>query len=263
MKFHASLGRAVGRSGTEILNGRFEMNDTTMARFEPKTLARMAGLFYVLLVIAGGFAHVFIRGKVYIADNPAETARLVAENAGLVRAGVLIDLVGALAFLMVGLTLHQLLKHVNQFVARVMVTLVAIAVAMTCLNLIFQYGGVLLATKDAYTGGVGAGELDTSILFMFDLQFYGYVLVQAFTGPWLMPFAWLAVRSGLFPRALGGLLAIGGVSYLTDLIVQILDPALAEKASEAILAPAIVAEVSAIGYLLVKGASHMERRQLG
>ncbi len=226
--------------------------DSGGLRMEPKALARMAGLFYVLLVIAGGFAHVFVRGKVYVPDDPAETARLVTQHANLVRAGVLIDLIGALAFLMVGLTLFQLLQHVNRFVARLMVTLVAIAVAMTSLNLVFQYGGVLLATKDAYASG-SADELSTSILFMLDLQFYGYVLVQAFTGPWLIPLGWLAARSGMFPRVLGGLLMVGGLSYVSDLIVQILNPSLAERASELILAPAVIAEVSLIGFLLIRG----------
>lgn len=227
-------------------------------RWEPKALARAAGLFYVLLAAAGGFAHIYIRGKVYVPDDPAETARLVAEHAGLVRAGVLIDLVGALAFLMVGLTLYELLRHTHQFVARLMVALVTIAVGMTCLNLAFQYGGVLLATKDTYVAGVASGELDTAILFMFDLQFYGYVLVQAFTGPWLIPLGWLAARSGLFPRALGGLLAVGGLSYVADLVVQILNPELASRVSEMVLAPAVIAEVSFIAFLLIKGVRSPE-----
>ena len=40
----------------------------------PKRLARFAGLLYLTVAVFGTFAHVFVRGKVYVPGDAAATA---------------------------------------------------------------------------------------------------------------------------------------------------------------------------------------------
>ncbi len=54
----------------------------------PKQLARIAGVFYLLVGIFGGFAEGFVDPKLHAAGNAAATAANVAANAELVRMGV-------------------------------------------------------------------------------------------------------------------------------------------------------------------------------
>ena len=95
----------------------------------PKRLARIAGGLYLLVGIFGGFAEGFVEPKMYVAGNAAATAGNVVANAGLVRMGVVADLLDGTFFVFPALALYLLLKHVHKSAARAMLVLVALAAA--------------------------------------------------------------------------------------------------------------------------------------
>ena len=64
---------------------------------------------------------------------------------------------------------------------------------------------------------------------------------------------YLAYKSALFPRALGVVLVIGGVSYLVDLVVAFLLPDLSRQIHGFLAIPPAVAEIGMVGYLLWMG----------
>ena len=79
----------------------------------PKRLARIAGVLYLLVGITGGFAEGFVEPKVYVAGDAAATAAAVVANAGLVRLGVVSDLLDQTFFVFLALSLYVLLQHVQ------------------------------------------------------------------------------------------------------------------------------------------------------
>src|SRR5712691_4903623 len=131
------------------------MTQTKTTTTSPKRLARIAGVLYLLVGIFGGFAEGFVEPKMYVAGNAAATAGNVVANAGLVRIGVVSDLVDQTFFVFLALTLYILLKHVHQSVARAMVILVVIAATITCLNTVFEFEGLRVATGAVNLGTIG------------------------------------------------------------------------------------------------------------
>ncbi|RYV50621.1 DUF4386 domain-containing protein [Pengzhenrongella frigida] len=218
----------------------------------PQRLARTAGAYYLVVAVLGAFAHL-VRGQVFVPDDAAVTAANVVANATLVRLSFVADLVQATFFLLVVLTLYRLLQHVNKDLARAMVALVMIAVAIICLNLVHQLGALLVATEPAYAGAFGPEGTDATVLLLLDLQHYGYLIAQIFFGLWLFPLGILAYRSGLFPRPLGVLLMAGAVAYVTDSALQFLAPGLAGALNPVIVVLVTLSEVSMLGYLLIRG----------
>ena len=77
----------------------------------PKRLARIAGVLYLLVGITGGFAEGFVEPKVYVAGDAAAMAAAVVANAGVVRLGVVSDLLDQTLFVFLALTLYVLLQH--------------------------------------------------------------------------------------------------------------------------------------------------------
>jgi len=219
----------------------------------PKSVARTAGLLYLVVAVVGAFAHFFVRARVYVPGDAATTAANVQANASLVRVGVVADLVQATCFLFVGMSLYRLLQHVDPSVARAMVLFVAVTVGIICLNMVHQLGALLVATDPSYATAFGAEGADALVLLLLDLQHYGYLIAQIFFGLWLFPLGLLAYRSALFPRPLGILLMLGTLSYLVDVLLQFLAPELADAISALVLAPATLGEVSMLLYLLIKG----------
>lgn len=218
----------------------------------PVRLARTAGALYLVVAILGGFAHA-MRASIYVPGDAATTTENVVADASLLRLSFGADLVQATFMLFVVLALHRLLQHVSRDMARVMVMFVLVSVAITCLNMVNQLGALLVATDPSYASAFGDGS-DALVLLLLDLQHTGYLVAQIFFGLWLFPLGLLAYRSGLFPRPLGVLLMVGSVAYLVDVLLQFSAPDLADRISPIVLVPVVIlAEVSMLAYLLVKG----------
>jgi len=129
-----------------------------------------------------------------------------------------------------------------------------VSVAITCLNLVTQFGAVLVATEPAYATVFGPGGGDALVLLLLDLQHNGYLIAQIFFGLWLFPLGLLAYRSGMFPKPIGIALMVGSAAYVIDVPLQFLAPGIAEAVSPVVVVPiVIVAEVSMLAYLLIKG----------
>src|ERR1700693_4361548 len=130
----------------------------------PKRLARIAGVLYLFVGIFGGFAEGFVDPKMYVAGNAAATAANVVANSGLVRMGVVADLLDGTVFVFLAMGLFFLLKHVNKAVATAMLVLVALATGITCLAAVFEFEGLRVATDTAYATAFGAGGSNALVL---------------------------------------------------------------------------------------------------
>jgi hypothetical protein len=221
----------------------------------PKPLARIAGFLYLLVAIFSGFAFGYVLTKVYVAGNAATTAANVVANAGLVRMGVVADLFQATVWVFLAMTLYKLLKHVHLSAARAMVTLVAVGAAIVCLNDVFQFESVRVATDGSYTAALGAAGSSALVLLLLEIHHYGFLVAQIFFGLWLVPLGYLAYKSAMFPKALGVALIVGGACYLVGLLAVFLVPdfAFGEKINVFVTIPSAVAEISMVLYLLVIG----------
>src|SRR5947209_335991 len=221
----------------------------------PKRLARIAGVLYLAVGIFGAFAEDFVDLKMYVVGNAAATAGNVVANAGLVRMGGVAHLLDGTCLIFLALTLYILLKHVHKSVARAMVVLVAIATGILCLNAVFEFEGLRVATDSSYAAAFGTAGSNALVLLLLDTQHYGTLIAQVFFGLWLVPLGYLAYKSsGMFPRWLGVLLIAAAACYVVDLLAAFLVPDVAAMIHPfvGILVPAI-AEISMLLYLLIIG----------
>jgi hypothetical protein len=219
----------------------------------PKRLARISGVLYLLVGIFGGFSEGFVDPRMYVAGNAGATAAKVVANAGLVRMGVVAHLLDGTFFVFLALGLYVLLEHVNRSVARAMLVLVALATGMICLNAVFQFEALRVATDGSYATAFGPQGSNALVLLLLDTQHYGTLSAQVFFGLWLVPIGYLASKSGMFPKWLGTLLIAGGVCYLVDLLAAFLVPDFAQRIHAFVVIPCAVAEISMVLYLLVVG----------
>ncbi len=219
----------------------------------PKRLARIAGLLYLIVGIFGAFAIAYVSPKVYAPGDAATTAANVVANTGLIRIGVVADLLQATVLVFLGMTLYLLLKRVHKHAATAMVVLVAIATTLMCLDKVFQFAALRVATDASYAAAFGAAGSNALVLLLLDIHHYGYLIAQIFFGLWLVPLGYLAYKSGMFPKALGVVLIVAGVSYLVDLLAAFLVPDVRQQIRYFLAIPPTIAEVWLLGYLLVRG----------
>lgn len=217
----------------------------------PTSLARLAGLLYLALTVLGGWAQLYVRGTVYVRGDASATAANIAEHETLFRLGLVADILMATVFVLLGLTLHRLLYHVDERASTALLVFVAVGAGAILVNLTFHVGALLVATDPAYAAaGTGDGTLP---LLLLTLHQEGYVLGGIFFGLWLLPMAYLVFRSGMFPRALGVLLLIGCGAWVAHPLIAFTLPDVPDLVRDIATAPTAIAEFSLLLYLLVVG----------
>lgn len=219
----------------------------------PKRLAGIAGLLYLIVGIFSGFSFGYVLSKVYAPGDAATTAANVLANSGLVRLGVVADLAQATVMVFLAMTLYLLLKHVNKNAARAMVLLATIAATIMCLNLVFEFASLLVATDKSYVSAFGVAGSNALVMLLLDIQHYGYLIAQIFFGLWLVPMGYLAYKSAMFSKALAVVLIVAGFSYLVDLLALFLTPDLGKQIHGFLAIAPIIAEPWMVGYLLWMG----------
>jgi hypothetical protein len=221
----------------------------------PRSLCRIAGLLYLIIIVAGLGDEMFIRNALIASGDAAATAHNIAAAPFLWRLGIAGDLLMHLCDVPLMLILYILLKPVNKHLA-------LLAMLFT-----FVQTSVLVATKlNAFTPLFLLG--DAAYLHAFDaaqLQALSYVAIRAdshgfgfglmFFGCTCLLEGYLIFRSGYLPKVIGVLMQLAGLCYLTNSFALILSPALAGALFPAILLPAFVGESSLCLWLLLKGVN--------
>ncbi len=189
----------------------------------------------------------------YVPGDAAATTANVVANAGLVRLGVVSDLVNQTIFVFLALTLYILFKQVHKGAARAMVVLVVLAAAISSLNVVFEFAGLQVATGAVDMSSLGTEGSNAMVLLLLDTQHYGLLIAQMFFGLWLVPLGYLAHKSGWFPKALALVLVVAGGCYVVDLLTAFLVPDFNQIIGTFIVIPCIIAEIWMLGYLLIIG----------
>ncbi len=228
-------------------------NEVEPTTHSPKRLARIAGVFYLLVAIFGGFSEGFVDSKIYVAGDATATTANILANPGLVRLSVAAHLLDAIFFVLTAMVLYIVFQHVNKSVARAMLVFVAISVGIKALNTVFEFVALRVATDGSYLAAFGAAGSSALVLLLLDIQHYGTLDAEVFFGLWLAPLGYLAYKSGLFPKALGVVLVAAAVCYLIDLFTAFLVPDVAKQIHPFIIIVPLIAEVWMVLYLLVVG----------
>ena len=219
----------------------------------PKRLARIAGVLYLLVGIFGGFAEGYLEPKMYAAGDAAATAANVIANSGLVRLGVVADLLDGTFFIILALVLYILLQHVHKNMARAMLVFVGLASTVTCLSALFEFEGLRVATGAVDMASLGTVGSNAVVLLLLDAQHYGLLIAQIFFGLWLAPLGDLAYKSGWFPKTLGIVLIAACISYLVDFLAAFLLPDVAKAIHGYAAILPTIAEPWMVFYLLLVG----------
>jgi hypothetical protein len=217
----------------------------------PKTLARVAGLFY-LLMFGFTFLATGVRSGIVVAGDATATANNIRHSTALFRVGILADLLQITCFLLAFIALYVLLRHANQLAAAAMVVFTAVAVGIFSLNLLNLYTAMNVATDDKYTQVFGATTANLLTALYTSTYANGYLISGIFFGLLLLPLGYLVIKSGYFHVVLGALLILGGIGYFADSFARALIAGYGTGVT-ILLIPGAIAEMLLTLWLLVFG----------
>lgn len=220
-----------------------------------KRLARTAGLLYLVVVVAGIFALMYVPSQLKIGSDPAAAMASIIANEGLFRAGIAASLLCYLAFLLLPLALYKLLSPYGRGTATVMVALAVASVPLSFANVGHRLEVLNLVSGADYLRGFAPDALAQQVMLSLKAYSKGMILNQVFWSLWLGPFGYLVYKSGILPRFLGILLMMGSAGYAVEAFGYILHADFASLPGADLLSiPASLGEIGTCLWLCIMGA---------
>ncbi len=219
---------------------------------------RVAGFWYLLLVLLGPLRLIYIPNKLFVHGNAAATAGNIAAHELLFRFGILSDLCGAVVLIFLVLAFYRLFKGVDQQLAVLLVIVGGVMPALIIFVNVVNDAGALMV---AQSGGGGADFLsvfekpqrDALVMVFVRLHHAQIVAAEILWGLWLFPMGALAYKSGFMPRFIGVWLIINGVAYVVLSLTGLFFPDYQDKVF-AYSQPALFGELAIMLWLVFKGA---------
>lgn len=216
---------------------------------KPQRLARIAGLFYLVIILCGMGSEIGVRLPNVVPDDPAATAANLAEKPGLFRLSFIADAIMALSDVALAVLLFALLRPAGALLSLLAMAFRLIQAALIGASLLFQHAALLAATG---APGFEAGSREALAAFFLDIHAHGYDLGLIFFGVACLLLGLLIWRSGYLPRRLGVLVFAAGPVYLAGSFVRFLAPEFHGAIQPAYIVP-LIAETAFALWLLVRG----------
>jgi len=218
----------------------------------PQVYARIGGILYLMIIIAGALGEIFIRGKLIVSGDAMSTANNIMAAQSLWRIGIAGDLLMHVCDVPLMLVFYVLLRPVNKNLALLAVLFNLIQTAVLVANKLNLLMPLFLLGNADYLKAFESNQLYALTYLFIKVHDYGFGIGLIFFGFACLIYGYLLFRSGYFPRTLGVLMAIAGLSYLTNSFTLILAPAYAWTIFP-ILVLALIGELSLCLWLIVKG----------
>ncbi len=221
----------------------------------PQVYARIGGILYLIIIVAGILGELFVRGTLVVSGDAAATAQHIMASPLLWRIGITGDILMHVCDVPMMLVLYVLLRPVHKHLALLAVLFNLIQTAVLVANKLTLLLALFFLGNADYLKSLNPQALQALAYLSIKLHDYGFGLGLIFFGFECLVLGYLIFRSGYFPRILGILLQLAGLSYLINSFSLLLAPTLAGMISPAILLPALIGELALCLWLLVKGVN--------
>jgi len=189
-----------------------------------RSLARRAGLFYVLAGSLAPFSFLYVPGVLLVEGDPLATAERVRASEGLLRAAIYGELHNATLLVFAALAMYELFKRVDSKLSLLTAAMMLVSVPISYVNTLAHIAPIVLLKNPALTAGFDPGQVASQVTLLLRLHNYGLVISQIFWGLWLFPIGMLIRRSTFLPRWLAYPLFFAGAGYVLNSLGTLLLP---------------------------------------
>jgi hypothetical protein len=245
-----------GRKGAEMQEHQVEAS--------PRVLSRIGGVLYLIIIAGGLFGEAFIRNRLIVSGDATATAANIRSLESLWRFGIAAEFFMLACTIALALIFFILLRRVSRDLAWLAVFFNLISVAVEAVNEQRLLAALFPLGNAEYLRAFEPEQLYAMASLSLTSYSYGFGMSLIFFGCECLILGYLIFKSGYFPKAVGVLMQIAGLCYLTNSFALLLAPSFASRIFPTILIPAFVGELSLCLWLLVKGVNieKWNRRQV-
>ena len=218
-----------------------------------KSLARIAGFCYLVVIATGLFSEVFVRQALRVSNDALATAHNIQTNEMLFRWGFVADLINFVVGIPTILIIYHFFEKSNKILLQIALALVIIQTAIIAVNLLNQITPLLLLGNDTYLNTFHQSQLATLSLLSLNIQSQGYAIGLVFFGFYCILIGFVIYKTNAMPRVIGALYAIAGLCYLINSFTMFLSKGFANPVFVYLAIPIFIGELSVCLWLLIKG----------
>lgn len=230
----------------------------------PQVYARIGGVLYLIIIAFGFFAEGYVDATLIVPGDPAATASNIMASQSLWRVSLAGNMIVALCAVALLLVEYMLLRPVSKPLVLLAVFFNLVSLAIEAISKLYLLEVASLLNDAVYAQAFAPQELQALAYLSLKSHDIAWNLALLFFGCTSLINGYLIFKSGYLPKAIGILLQLAGLSYLTACSAALLAPGLAALLLPAILVPVLVGEASFCLWLLVKGVNLAEwNRRVG
>jgi hypothetical protein len=230
-----------------------------LMELSPRSMARLAGLSYLLVMVTGIFAQSFVSDRLVVFGDATATATNILAHRSLFQWGFAVYLIEMTTQIVSIALFYLLLKPVSRTVALLAAFIGLAGCTIKAMSRLFYIAPLFLLDGGHALAAFNAEQLQALAVVLLKVNDLGAGIALAFFGFRAMLEGYLIVRSTFLPRILGVLGLITGAGLLS-----FLSPPLGHRLFPYLAAIGLLASVAVIGWLLVFGVNEERwRNQAG
>jgi len=228
----------------------------TTAEASPRVMARITGAVYLLTMLAGIFAQVFVSDRLVVSGDAAATATNILAHRTLFEAGFTLYLIEMACDVATTALFYGLLKPVNRSVSFVAAFLSLAGCAVKTVGRLFFIAPLFVLGGAQYLSAFSLEQRQALALLFLRVNDQGAGVALAFFGFYAILIGYLIFKSTFLPRILGVWSAIAGLGWLT-----FLSPTLGYRVFLYVAAFAFLGALALIFWLLVFGVNEQRWKE--
>lgn len=218
-----------------------------MEHKEQVAAARVTGLWYLLLAVAGVLGFMVYHPQVFVSGDPQKTLANLTEHESVAGIRLVLEVVIIGSQALAAVWFYKLLRETKAWAA--------FAIAgwglMNSAAIMVSAIAMGAAIQVAHAAVPGVEEKVILIQLLSAIISNAWMVGGLFFGLWLIPMGYVVITSRRMPLWLGRTLIVGGIGYLVSTFLNCMN--LAPSLVEVLPLPATIGEFWMIGYLLTYG----------
>ena len=217
-----------------------------------RTAAKVAGAWYLIAMAAGIFAEIFIRSRLVVPGDVAQTASNIIASSGLYRIGTVSHLLVFAGDVVLLVSLYIILSPINRGVALLAAAWRLLDSTVLATILLCDFALLRLLSGAEYLNAFDTKQLQALAQLAYSVEGAGFQIGFVFLGLGSTVFSLLWLKSRYVPRAIAGWGIFASLVLAFGTIAVMLFPRLS-AIGMSYMAPMFFYEVGLGLWLLVKG----------
>jgi hypothetical protein len=222
-------------------------------------IARIGGFLYLLIIVFGLIAQIFVRDNLVDYTNATVTAKNILASEFWYRFGFVSELFMLVCDVGITTILFILLRTSNPNLSILSTSFRLSSITILSVTALSHYAALSFLKNSDFLNVFTYDQLNAFALLTIKMHGTGYNVSLLFFGFHLIILGYLIYKGEIFPKFLGVLLFIGGVCYIFNSITWFLFPQFVSLIYPAILIPCALGEWIFCFWLLIKGVKRSQK----